>query len=159
MLRSGRVRFVDSRPYDAGAAHRFFCDAGCCDGRGADLASCGSLCEHEKALAPFGNSIFDSSNGNGSVHSRVSSRQSAKIPSNELETVQVVPAWGRCFQKVQRLDHSNARQQLCSCWMWCDLPLLHPRPFRERPERYCSNHHAERHQQLVGSNLWLAVCQ
>lgn len=67
--------------------------------------------------------------------------------------LQVVPAWGRCFQKVQRLDHSNARQQLCSCWMWCDLPLLHPRPFRERPERYCSNHHAERHQQLVGSNL------
>lgn len=45
---TGRVRFVDSRPYDAGAAHRFFCDAGCCDGRGADLASCGSLCEHEK---------------------------------------------------------------------------------------------------------------
>ena len=67
--------------------------------------------------------------------------------------LQVVPAWGRCFPKVQRLDHSNAGQQLCSCWMWCHLPLLHPRPFRERPERYCSNHHAERHQQFVGSNL------
>ncbi len=71
--------------------------------------------------------------------------------------LQVLPAWGRCFQKVQRLDNSNARQQLCSCWMWCDLPLLHPRPFRERPERYCSNHHAEWHQQFVGSNLYSEI--